>query len=109
MKRLFSTVTEKAKVIVFGGNGYVGSHICRNALNLGYSVVSINRSGAPQKQGTDASWVDEVKWVQGDLLLKGAWTEALRDAVGAVSCVGTFGSNEVLIHALIIFLLTKIS
>jgi len=80
-EEIFSTFTDRAKVVVFGGNGYVGGHICRNALNLGYNVVSINRSGAPKKMGTDASWVDEVKWIHGDLLTKGAWTEALKDAV----------------------------
>ena len=95
MKRLFSTATDKAKVVVFGGNGYVGSHVCRNALNLGYSVVSVNRSGVPHKLGANSNWVDQVQWVSGDLLQKGAWTEELKGAVGAVSCVGAFGSNEV--------------
>lgn len=81
----------KSHVIVIGGNGYVGSHVCQEALKQGLTVSSINRSGAPK----DGAWVSRVNWIRGDVLEPaGDWTSSL-DRVGAViSCVGGFGSNE---------------
>jgi hypothetical protein len=49
------------KVLVFGGNGFVGSRVCEEALKTGLGVVSVNRSGAPRHR---APWVDEVTWLQ---------------------------------------------
>ena len=49
------------KLLVFGGNGYVGTRVCEEALKTGLQVVSINRSGKPK--ATDA-WINEVDWVQ---------------------------------------------
>lgn len=34
------------KLLVLGGNGFVGSHICREAINRGLSVASLSRYGA---------------------------------------------------------------
>lgn len=33
------------KLVVFGGRGYVGSYICKEALNTGLGVLSISKSG----------------------------------------------------------------
>ena len=49
------------RVLVFGGNGFVGSRVCEEALKTGLEVVSVNRSGAPRHR---APWVDQVSWVQ---------------------------------------------
>lgn len=49
------------KLIVFGGNGYVGTRVCEEALKTGLQIVSINRSGRPR--GTQP-WINEVDWVQ---------------------------------------------
>lgn len=85
------------KIVVFGGNGFVGSQVCRAALSLGLEVTSINRSGRPSMK---AEWVDRVNWVSGDISNESidessSVMSALNGAVGAVSCVGAFGSNEV--------------
>lgn len=48
--------------VVFGGNGYVGSRVCQQALAMGCGVVSINRSGRPRNLHGD--WLDQVEWVQ---------------------------------------------
>ena len=49
------------KLLVFGGNGYVGTRVCQEALKTGLSVVSISRGGRPPVQ---ADWVPQVEWVQ---------------------------------------------
>ncbi|RWW49009.1 hypothetical protein BHE74_00044875 [Ensete ventricosum] len=50
------------KIVVLGGNGFVGSAICKAAALKGIEVVSISRSGRPSY--TD-SWVDQVSWIAG--------------------------------------------
>ncbi|CAM9466405.1 unnamed protein product [Pylaiella littoralis] len=80
------------KVVVFGGNGFVGQNVCQAALLMGADVVSVNRSGAPA--GRDKVWKDNVRWVQGDIFKPELYAAELSDATGVVSCVGAFGSNE---------------
>jgi hypothetical protein len=49
------------KLIVFGGNGFVGSRVCEEALRTGLGVVSINRSGPPK---LSSPWIKDVEWVR---------------------------------------------
>lgn len=48
------------KLIVFGGNGFVGTRVCEEALNTGLAVVSISRSGAPK---ATSHWTSQVDWL----------------------------------------------
>ncbi|KAL3163381.1 hypothetical protein ABBQ32_009766 [Trebouxia sp. C0010 RCD-2024] len=86
-----STYDGPPKLIVFGGNGFVGTRVCEEALQTGLAVVSINRSGAPK---ATAAWTSDVEWVSADALDPEQWREQLQGAVGVVSCLGGFGSNE---------------
>ena len=82
------------RIIVFGGNGYVGNSVIRAALDMGLEVTSIARSGHP-KSG-DTAGLESVEWVKGDLLsdVDDSWKSRLEGAKGAISCVGAFGSND---------------
>ena len=53
-------------LVVFGGNGFVGSRICEEAVKTGLAVVSISRSGGPKQ---NAAWTSDVEWVQASSLL----------------------------------------
>ncbi|KAH7523917.1 uncharacterized protein At1g32220, chloroplastic [Ziziphus jujuba] len=79
------------KLLVLGGNGFVGSHICREALDRGLSVASISRSGRSSKHDP---WANNVTWHQGNLLSPGSWEDALTGVTAVISCVGGFGSNS---------------
>ncbi|WCJ30459.1 NAD(P)-binding Rossmann-fold superfamily protein [Euphorbia peplus] len=79
------------KLLVLGGNGFVGSHICREALNRGLSVASLSRSG---RSSLHDSWANAVTWHQGDLLSPNSWKEALDGVSAVISCIGGFGSNS---------------
>ncbi|KAL6961059.1 hypothetical protein U1Q18_038822 [Sarracenia purpurea var. burkii] len=79
------------KLLVLGGNGFVGSHICREALKRGLTVSSFNRSGKPF---VNDSWVNRVFWHQGNILLPDALKNALNGVTSVISCVGGFGSNS---------------
>ncbi|OAY27542.1 uncharacterized protein At1g32220, chloroplastic [Manihot esculenta] len=79
------------KLLVLGGNGFVGSHICREALDRGLSVASLSRSG---RSSLHDSWANAVTWHQGDLLSPDSWKEAFNGVSAVISCVGGFGSNS---------------
>ncbi|KAF7817324.1 uncharacterized protein G2W53_031293 [Senna tora] len=79
------------KLLVLGGNGFVGSHICREALDHGLSVASLSRSG---RSSLHDSWANNVTWHQGNLLSTETWKEALNGVTAVISCVGGFGSNS---------------
>ncbi|XP_042407260.1 uncharacterized protein At1g32220, chloroplastic-like [Zingiber officinale] len=77
------------KILVLGGNGFVGSHVCKEALARGFSVASLSRSGRPSIKEL---WADEVEWYKGNLLEPESLKDAMRDATSVISCVGGFGS-----------------
>eukprot|EP00242_Pyramimonas_sp_CCMP2087_P007414 CAMPEP_0198211648 /NCGR_PEP_ID=MMETSP1445-20131203/24967_1 /TAXON_ID=36898 /ORGANISM="Pyramimonas sp., Strain CCMP2087" /LENGTH=279 /DNA_ID=CAMNT_0043885953 /DNA_START=71 /DNA_END=910 /DNA_ORIENTATION=+ len=83
----------KAKVVVFGGNGFVGSYVCKALLGMGVDVTSINRSGQITYPEWD-HWWSNVTWVKGDALEPETWKSQLEGATGVVSCVGAFGNNQ---------------
>ncbi|KAF8399203.1 hypothetical protein HHK36_015068 [Tetracentron sinense] len=78
------------KLLVLGGNGFVGSHVCREALGRGLSVSSLSRSG---RSSLHDSWANSVIWHRGNLVSSDSWKDALNGVTAVISCVGGFGSN----------------
>ena len=56
------TAYDMPALVVFGGNGYVGTRVCAEAINSGLRVVSISRRGRPAH--IRETWADEVEWIQ---------------------------------------------
>ncbi|CAN1341705.1 Uncharacterized protein At1g32220, chloroplastic [Linum perenne] len=81
----------KDKLLVLGGNGFVGSHILREAVDRGLSVASLSRSG---KSSLHDPWANNVFWYQGNLLSPDSWKDALDGVSAVISCVGGFGSQS---------------
>ena len=81
------------RLLVLGGNGFVGQHICKAAVNSGHFLVrSLSRSGPPPH--VTASWVSQVEWTQGDVFDPAIRTDVFKDVQDVVSTIGAFGSNE---------------
>lgn len=78
------------RLVVLGGNGFVGSAICKSALSRGIEVISLSRSGRPT---SSSSWVDQVTWLTGDVFYVN-WDEVLVGATAVVSTIGGFGNEE---------------
>lgn len=93
-----TTERKMKKIVVIGGNGYVGQQVVKAALRAGSDVVSISRSGAPVDFTADASsgvTGGSISWEKGDITdTQSGWQELLKGADGVVSCLGAFGSNE---------------
>eukprot|EP00803_Ostreobium_quekettii_P006796 evm.model.scf_48.15 EVM.evm.TU.scf_48.15 scf_48:96368-101108(+) len=90
------------KMVVFGGNGFVGSRVCEQGVNMGLKVVSVSRSGRPG--WLSAAWAGHVDWQKGDALEPASYSEILKGATAAVSCVGGFGTNEAMYRVRCFFL-----
>ncbi|KAG2270818.1 hypothetical protein Bca52824_065373 [Brassica carinata] len=75
------------RVVLLGGNGFVGSAICKAAISNRIEVLS---SGHPNFQD---SWLDQVTWVTGDVFYLN-WNEVLLGATVIVSTIGGFGNGE---------------
>lgn len=43
---------------------------------------------------TKEAWVDQVEWVRGNALEPRTYQHQLEGAVAAISCIGTFGSQD---------------
>lgn len=93
--RPLSTASD-AKIVVVGGSGFVGSAVCKAAVERGASVFSVSRAGKPaSKQIAGSTWASQVTWLQGDALEVADWPEDyLKGAAGVVSCVGSFGTHD---------------
>ncbi|XP_066311925.1 uncharacterized protein At1g32220, chloroplastic isoform X1 [Miscanthus floridulus] len=86
-----ATKSSPEKLLVLGGSGFVGSHVCKEALDKGLVVSSLNRSGKPS---LNEPWADKVIWNQGNLLEPASLKDAMDNVSAVVSCVGGFGSNS---------------
>lgn len=73
------------KIVVTGGNGFIGSEVCRRALAAGYATVGVARGGRPDGAG---AWAERVEWIAADVLQPEAWRGALDGATAIVHCIG---------------------
>ncbi|KAI8998610.1 NAD-P-binding protein [Trametes punicea] len=79
------------KILVVGGNGFVGSTVCRTALARGMQVASISSSGRPWQtpKGHTPSWVHKVEWHKGDALKPETYAHLLPGVTAVVHTIGT--------------------
>ncbi|KAI3337412.1 NAD(P)-binding protein [Xylariaceae sp. AK1471] len=81
------------RLVVCGGNGFLGSRICKNAVQRGWDVTSISRSGAPKwdavtSSATPPSWSHKVTWERGDILRPATYAPLLKGADFVVHSMG---------------------
>lgn len=80
----------KKRLVVTGGDGFIGRHVCRIAVSQGHDVTSIARSGRGDVEG---AWADQVEWIQANVLQPETWREHLTGADAVVHCVGIMREN----------------
>ncbi|KAK4157141.1 isoflavone reductase IRL [Chaetomidium leptoderma] len=81
------------RIVVFGGNGFLGSRICRAAVARNWDVTSVSRSGTPHwssitSSPTPPSWSHKVTWSRGDIFHPPQWTALLHKADYVVHSLG---------------------
>ncbi|KAG1756706.1 mitochondrial protein [Suillus paluster] len=83
------------KILVVGGNGFVGSAVCKLALARGMEVTSISSSGKPYKtpKGHTPAWVERVEWRKADALNPESYADILPSVDAVVHTIGTLLDN----------------
>ncbi|OTB20543.1 hypothetical protein K445DRAFT_52067 [Daldinia sp. EC12] len=81
------------RLIVCGGNGFLGSRICKYAVSRGWDVTSISRSGEPKWNTVTASdkppqWASKVTWERADILRPVTYAPLLKGADYVVHSLG---------------------
>lgn len=61
-----SAQKEQFKVAIYGGNGFVGTHIAKALSSKGISVVCLSRTGHKPIHLVDEAWSEQVRWCKGD-------------------------------------------
>ncbi|TEA15590.1 Uncharacterized protein C8034_v011319 [Colletotrichum sidae] len=88
-----STSAVTKKLVVCGGNGFLGSRICKYAVARGWDVTSISRSGEPKWAAVTSSpsppqWAHKVSWERADMLRPTSYAPLLKDADFVVHSMG---------------------
>ncbi|KAK3322157.1 NAD dependent epimerase/dehydratase [Apodospora peruviana] len=85
--------TSVKKLVVCGGNGFLGSRICKAAVSRGWDVTSISRSGEPKWQHVTSSpspppWAHKVAWERADIFSPVQYSPLLKGADYVVHSMG---------------------
>ncbi|KAF1943706.1 NAD dependent epimerase/dehydratase family protein-like protein [Clathrospora elynae] len=88
-----SATAVNKKLVVCGGNGFLGNRICRAAAHRGWTVTSISRSGTPHwpsvsSSQTPPAWSEKVSWQKGDILDPSSYTQHLEGATAVIHSMG---------------------
>ncbi|KAK0459800.1 uncharacterized protein EV420DRAFT_1537796 [Desarmillaria tabescens] len=84
------------RILVVGGNGFIGSAVCRAALAKGMQVTSVSSSGRPYRtpRGHSPAWTEKVTWLQGTAHDPSTFADALKDTNGVVHTLGTLLDDD---------------
>ncbi|EKM82635.1 hypothetical protein AGABI1DRAFT_35050 [Agaricus bisporus var. burnettii JB137-S8] len=80
------------RILVVGGNGFIGSAVCKAAVARGIQVTSVSSSGRPYRteKGHTPAWVNKVvDWEKGDALQPESFAHLFADVSGVVHTLGT--------------------
>ena len=56
----------KPKVIIYGGNGFVGTHLAEKLSQHNFCIVCLSRSGHKPLHLNEQPWSENVRWCKGD-------------------------------------------
>ncbi|KAF2215456.1 hypothetical protein CERZMDRAFT_36201 [Cercospora zeae-maydis SCOH1-5] len=88
-----ATTAAKKKLVVCGGNGFLGSRICKAAVARDWDVVSISRSGEPSwpsvsAHSTAPPWSQSVTWRRANILQPSTYQSDLQSADAVIHSMG---------------------
>ena len=77
------------RLVILGGNGFVGSATAEEALRRGLSVLCLSRSGAPAPGQAAQPWATAVEWAKADARVPEAYRGRLQGASAVVVAIGS--------------------
>lgn len=78
--------TELMNIAIYGGNGFVGSHIAEQLNQAQHNVSCVSRSGSIPNHLSEQVWAQDVSWIQGDAAQANKGLLAQQDAI--ISTIG---------------------
>jgi uncharacterized protein YbjT (DUF2867 family) len=81
------------KLVVPGGNGFIGSEICRVAVQNGHEVAAFGRTGRPALAPARHPWTGDVEWRAADVFAPNTWRDLLDGADAVVHAIATIREN----------------
>ncbi|KAK8845366.1 hypothetical protein IAR55_006079 [Kwoniella newhampshirensis] len=78
------------RLLVIGGNGFLGSAICRLAVGKGWDVSSMSSSGKPYATpaGHTPAWVPQVKWHAASAFSPDSYSSLIQESTAVVHTLG---------------------
>lgn len=77
-------------LLVVGGTGFLGKHICAAALAAGWSVTSLSRSGRLKNiDGVPVSVISQINWKQANVFDPDSYKHELESSDAVVHTMGT--------------------
>lgn len=76
------------RVVVLGGNGFVGTRVLQHLSGLGVPAVSVSRTGAAPRHVRSQAWAQQVEWQQGDALDRGSFAHLLPGCRAVITVIG---------------------
>lgn len=77
------------RIVVSGGNGFLGQAVCRAAVARGWRVTSLSRSGQPAwDKGMRPLWAERVHWHQADVFAQNTYREVMEGCDSVVHTIG---------------------
>ena len=78
-----------ARLVIPGGNGFIGSELCRVAVQNGHDVAAFGRTGRPDLAPARHPWMNDVEWRAADVFTPDAWRDLLDDADAVIHSIAT--------------------
>jgi nucleoside-diphosphate-sugar epimerase len=78
-----------ARIVIPGGNGFIGTELCRVAVQNGHDVAAFGRTGRPDLTPARHPWVNDIEWRAADVFIPDAWRDLLDGADAVIHAIAT--------------------
>lgn len=80
-------------LVVFGGSGFIGRALCKEAIKQNMKVISISRHGQPKDR---EPWMSDhqITWLKMDIFRDDSWKRHLDSSAVCVNLIGILFENK---------------